>query len=306
MNLEGTAEYLRLATVTNNYKSLTVYDLSGEVLQTFSNTSPSRLDNFLQRIRLTPEIRLSSKVLHQGEEISTIEAIWQPPTVYIAMYVLMVLAMLTAMLHMYLRNLLDKSVLEERVRTRTSELAQSNRILLREIHQKKKTTTILRKSEEQYRQLYREAKNAEEVYRSLIDSSADAILICDLEKRVSYLSATFTALFGWRLEEVKGTRIELFAPHAQEGARRIFNDILHEGLSYQAHEIQAVTKDGQPLDISLSGSRFHDHRGQPTGILFVIRDISLQKRWRNSCSGRSGWKPSALWQAALPMISTTC
>jgi len=278
VNLEGTAEYLRLATVTNRYGNLTVYDPAGSVLQSFSNASSSRLEEAFRRSGLTPEIRLTSPVLHQGRRIGSIEAAWHPPTIYTAIYVMVVLAMLTAVLHLYLRNLFDKAALEERVAARTRELAQSNRILLREIHQKRKTATILRKSEEEYRELYSKAKSAEEVYRSLIDSSADAILICNLNKQVRYLSSTFTALFGWKLDEVKGTVVQLFAPETRETASRIFDEISRLGASYQAYEIEAVTRENEPVDISLSGSRFNDHTGQPNGVLFVIRDISSRKR----------------------------
>jgi len=278
VNIEGTAEYLRLAAAASQYSNLTIYERNGEIFQTLDSGTGAPYQQFFQRLHLTPEIHLRSPIMHQGIDIGTIEAIYHPPTLYTDFYILVLLVMLTAMLHMYLRSLLDKTVLEKRISARTKELAQSNRILLREIHQKKKTSAILRKSEEEYRQLYQEAKSAEEVYRSLINSSADAILICDLDTKVKDLSAAFTALFGWTLDELMGTKITFFAPDEQEAANRIFEDIRENGASYQAHELQALTKTEQLIDISLSGSRFNNHRGHPIGMLFVIRDISYHKR----------------------------
>lgn len=278
MNIEGAAEYLRLATAANGYASLTVNDEHEVIFQTFNNKLPSLLDKFFHFIHLTPEVKLASQVQHNGRTLGSIEAIWHPATIYTDIYVMFVLVLLTVTLHMHIRALLHKTILEERVRSRTDELAQSNRTLLREVHQKKKTALILRKSEEEYRLLYRESKRAEEVYRSLIDSSADAILICDVNRRVEYLSTTFTSLFGWELDEVKGTRLKLFAPEHSEIAENIFSDISESGTSYQAYEIKGVTKDGTLIDLSLSGSRFNDHKGEPTGILFVIRNISNRKK----------------------------
>jgi len=278
VNIESTAEYLRLATTAGRYLNLTVYENRGKIFQTFESGPESRLQQLFRRLHLTPEMHLSSPIRHQGQEIGTIEAIYHPPTLYTNLYMMVLLVMLTAMLHMYLRSLLDKTVLEKRIIDRTKELAQSNRILLREVHQKKKTTAILRKSEEEYRQLYQEAKSAEEVYRSLISSSADAILICDLDTRVKDLSAAFTTLFGWTLDELRGNRIELFAPDEEDTASRIFADIRENGASYQAYELQALTKKEQLIDISLSGSRFNNHQGYPIGMLLVIRDISYHKK----------------------------
>jgi PAS domain S-box-containing protein len=277
-NIESAAEYLRLAAATNSYSSLTVYEQSGTVFQSISSTPTTRLQQILTSVHLTPEIRLAAEVLHQGKTIGIIEAVWHPPTIFTHINVFFILSIITATLHLYLRTNMDKAILEERVRSRTEELAQSNRTLLREIHQKKKTSSILRKSEEEYRELYRESKSAEEVYRSLIDSSADAILICDLEKKVDYLSTTFTDLFGWTLEEVTGRSIDIFAPEEQKEAADIFSDICDNGASYQSYETRAITKDGLVFDISLSGSRYNDHTDNPTGVLFVIRDISYRKK----------------------------
>jgi PAS domain S-box-containing protein len=277
-NIDSAAEYLRLAVATNSYSSLTVYEQSGMVFQSISSTPTARLKKLLISAHLTPEIQLAAQVLHHGNKIGSIKAIWLPSTIFTHIKVLFILTIITATLHLYIRTNMDKAILEERVRSRTEELAQSNRTLLREIHQKKKTSSILRKSEEEYRELYRESKSAEEVYRSLIDSSADAILICDLHQKVDYLSSTFTNLFGWTLEDVTGKSIGFFTPEEQKEAADIFSDIRDNGASYQSYETRAITKDGQYLDISLSGSRYNDHTDNPKGILFVIRDISYRKK----------------------------
>ncbi len=277
-NIESAAEYLRLAVATNSYSTLTVYEQSGMVFESISSNPLTHLQKIFVSAHLTPEIRLAAHVMHQGQKIGTIEAVWLPSTLFTHINVLFILSIITATLHLYLRTTIDKAILEERVRSRTEELAQSNRTLLREIHQKKKTSSILRKSEEEYRELYRESKSAEEVYRSLIDSSADAILICDLEKKVDYLSSTFTRLFGWTLEDVTGRNMDFFSPEGHTDVADIFSDISDNGASYQSYETRAITKDGLIIDISISGSRYNDHTDNPTGVLFVIRDISYRKK----------------------------
>jgi len=53
-------------------------------------------------------------------------------------------------------------------------------------------------------ELFLNGKKAEEVYRSLLHTSADAIVIYDLEGRVNYVNTIFTQIFGWTLEELAG------------------------------------------------------------------------------------------------------
>ncbi|MGD9333817.1 MAG: hypothetical protein PVJ50_02415, partial [Desulfobacterales bacterium] len=59
-------------------------------------------------------------------------------------------------------------------------LSQANTVLQKEIFKREKTEAALRKSQEKNKYLYKKAINAKEVYRSLLHSSADAIVIYDL------------------------------------------------------------------------------------------------------------------------------
>ena len=73
----------------------------------------------------------------------------------------------------------------------------------------------LQVSEEKYKNRYSKTKKSEMIYRSIIDSSADAIAIFDLNGMVKYVSPSFTEVFGWTKEEVEGKRIP-FLPEAEK------------------------------------------------------------------------------------------
>ncbi|MCP3955754.1 MAG: PAS domain S-box protein, partial [Desulfobacterales bacterium] len=70
-------------------------------------------------------------------------------------------------------------------------------------------------SEASYRELYEQSSQSEKLYRSLLNSSADAIVIYNLEGEVQYLNPSFTESFGWRLDELKGQRIP-FVPESEK------------------------------------------------------------------------------------------
>ncbi len=149
---------------------------------------------------------------------------------------------------------------------------------LKDISERKEAEAALRTSEKQYRELYDEAKRAEELYRSLLHSSADAIVIYDLQGMTRYVSPVFTKMFGWALEEVEGEKIPFLPESEREPSLAIIGRLVEKGLSCHGFETRRYTKDGKTIDVSISASRFEDHLGQPAGILVILRDISDRKR----------------------------
>ena len=145
---------------------------------------------------------------------------------------------------------------------------------IRNITERRQAEEKLLESEKKYRVLYEKSRQAEEVYRSLLHTSADAILIYDLDGRVDYLSPAFTTIFGWPLEELKGKRLH-FLPESEKkesmaGIKQIFKD----GKAIQGFETKRYSKNGSLINVSLSGSRFNDAMGNPAGLLVLIRDTS--------------------------------
>jgi two-component system, cell cycle sensor histidine kinase and response regulator CckA len=139
-------------------------------------------------------------------------------------------------------------------------------------------TKALRYNEEKYRQLYNESKKAEAVYSSLINSSADAIVIYDRKGRTKFVSSAFTQLFGWSLDELKGKRIDYVPESEVEKTIVHINDTIQRGIPCQGFETKRFKKDGRLVDVSISASGFTDHQGKLAGMLVILRDISEQKR----------------------------
>ena len=148
----------------------------------------------------------------------------------------------------------------------------------RDITERKKQEQAIRDSEEKYKSLFAESKRAEEVYRSLIHSSADAIVITDLSLKVSYISPSFTQIFGWNLKELEGKNLPYIPESEKDRTNSIFREVIEYETPYHGFETNRYTKNDQLVQVSISISRFDDHEGEPTGLLIIIRDISENKK----------------------------
>ena len=136
----------------------------------------------------------------------------------------------------------------------------------------------LKASEEKYKKLYDESKRAAEVYDSLLHTCADAIIIYDMKQRVIYINPPFTRIFGWEREEVMGKRLDFVPAPVRPVNLAGMARIAENGEAIQGFETQRQLKGGRIIDVSISGSRYNDHTGNPAGILTIIRDISEQKK----------------------------
>jgi PAS domain S-box-containing protein len=150
--------------------------------------------------------------------------------------------------------------------------------IMRDVTDKKMAEDILRESEERNRLLYAEAKRAEEVYRSVLHSSADAVVVYDLNGAAQYVSPAFTRIFGWREDELIGRCITFVPETERERTMAVIKDVLENGTACTGFESRRLTKSGRILEVSISASRYDDHEGRPAGMLAIIRDITETKR----------------------------
>lgn len=138
-------------------------------------------------------------------------------------------------------------------------------------------TWELEKSQAKYRDLYEQASRAEKLYRSLLNSSADAIAIYDLDGKAQYISPSFTELFGWSLEELKGKQIPFVPEPEKESSITEIRRLIQTGEPTRNFQTKRLTKDGRLLDIYISASKYDDNDGNPIGILVILKDVTDTK-----------------------------
>jgi PAS domain S-box-containing protein len=157
-----------------------------------------------------------------------------------------------------------------------------------------------------------EAREAQELLQSIlnaINTSADGIIIYDLDGNVKHVSDSFTRLFGWTKEELLGKRIPFVPESEQEVSLAHINRLIQDGKPVSGFETKRITKDGIILDVSVSSSRYLDHKGEPDGILVILRDItpwkSMQRARQRAVNHLSHelTTPLAIIDASLPKLS---
>ncbi len=149
-----------------------------------------------------------------------------------------------------------------------------------DISDRKQYRERLEASRESYKRLFNQARDQEELYRSLLNCAPDPIVVYDMEGKVKYLNPAHTRLFGWTLEEAEGKRLNTLPEWDRERALSVIRQVVYDGAVNTTHETQRLTKDGRVVDVSISAGRYLDHQGNPAGMVVVLRDISDEKRWR--------------------------
>ena len=124
-------------------------------------------------------------------------------------------------------------------------------------------------------------KRAEEQLTRLaeiVESSDDAILSKDDHGIIQTWNAGANRLFGYRAEEVIGQPITLLLPPERiQEEQQILERILG-GQRVEHLETVRLTKDGSPLDVSVSVSPVRDRDGRIIGASKIIRDITERRR----------------------------
>ncbi len=157
------------------------------------------------------------------------------------------------------------TLLEKKVIERTRDLEKTNRILKLEIEERRAAESNSREKEERY--------------RSLVQSSADAIISIDESQQIIQWNQAATATFGYPPEAVQGKPVSLLIPkHFITTHNDSINNFLNGHPSHilnRAVETEGRTNTGKQVPIELTLSTFKQHKKQI--ITAIIRDISLRK-----------------------------
>ena len=112
-------------------------------------------------------------------------------------------------------------------------------------------------------------------FQNVIEQTNDAVVVVDEKLEVLYWNRSAEGLYGYRCDEVAGTRIAIF-PDAEmlRGVQRMIS----EGKKVVGLETQARTKAGALLDVAITIDGIKDEGDRPVGYSLISTDITERRR----------------------------
>jgi PAS domain S-box-containing protein len=137
--------------------------------------------------------------------------------------------------------------------------------IARDITEKKKMEDRLRESEE--------------YYRTLVDTSPDAIVIVDAGGRITYASQRACGLFAVPTgDDIRGTSVlDFVQPEEARAVEERLAAILSGLALPEIREYRLLRRDRRPFWGEVASSPLQDAKGRRTGLLLVCRDVSQRK-----------------------------
>jgi diguanylate cyclase (GGDEF)-like protein/PAS domain S-box-containing protein len=122
----------------------------------------------------------------------------------------------------------------------------------------------------------RALRDSEERYRRMFHESRDAIYITTADGRFVEMNQAFVELFGWPREELLARDTGVL--YASAADRQRFRDEITRAGFVRDYEMRLLRRDGDPIDVLLSASERRAPDGTLLGYQGIFHDITERKR----------------------------
>jgi len=133
-------------------------------------------------------------------------------------------------------------------------------------------------SQTSYRELYHQSSQREQLYESLLNSTPDAVAICNLKCQITYINPAFSKVFGFFRDDVLEKDAHFFVPASERAKCDAVIEQVLAGQPVSHLETKRINKQGRELDVTLSASCYADHLGKPAGVMMILQDITRSKK----------------------------
>ncbi len=132
------------------------------------------------------------------------------------------------------------SELEDKVQTRTAELAQANKEL--------------------------------KLFFYALDTASDLVIISDMSGQIEYTNRSVLDFSGWENTEVLAKATDIFCADEHYVTNTVIPSLMNQG--YWEDEIEAVQKNGTTFPAFINSTIILDDKQTALGIVYIIRDLS--------------------------------
>jgi PAS domain S-box-containing protein len=122
-------------------------------------------------------------------------------------------------------------------------------------------------------------RESEELYRSLVETSPNAIVLSDLAGNILMVNRRAAEIYGIeRPDEIRGVNAFDFVSPDQRNAALAFSRKLFEEGGVMNQELFLPRKNGPDYPAEINASLVMDQKGNPRGFVAVIRDMTERKK----------------------------
>lgn len=112
----------------------------------------------------------------------------------------------------------------------------------------------------------------------VIEAMVDAVLVVDAEGRITLANSGATQLTNYSREELRGMGVTNLLVDDSSGLRTVTRRRIEDGGVLRREESWVVTKNGERVPVSVTGSPVVDDHGTLQGIVLVARDVREMRR----------------------------
>lgn len=147
------------------------------------------------------------------------------------------------------------------------------------VHRDKKVLCVVSRDISERKHAEETLRNSEEMYRALVRTSPEAIVVSDLEGRITAVSEYAYELYNCESSKdlLGKSSFELIAPEDQERAMMNLKKTLKHGVSRNI-EYTLLKKDGTRYLAELNVALIKDTNEKPKAFISTIRDITESKK----------------------------
>ena len=145
---------------------------------------------------------------------------------------------------------------------------------------------------------------AQSYLAAIVESSDDAIIAKDLDGVITSCNPAAQRLFGYAATELIGQPVRMLIPPDRQYEEDEILARMRRGERIEHFETVRATKDGQPLDISLTVSPVRDESGAIIGVSKIARDITERKRAAAELALQQEWFRVTLGSIGDAVIAT--
>ncbi|HLX95298.1 MAG TPA: PAS domain S-box protein [Verrucomicrobiae bacterium] len=125
-----------------------------------------------------------------------------------------------------------------------------------------------------------ERKQAEQKIReqaALLDKAQDAIIVAELNEKITYWNQSAERIYGWSTAEVMGKDLQevLFHGKPPPELQETIKSVRERGE--WIGELHELTKDGRPVIVQGRSTLIRDEQGRPKSLLIINTDITERK-----------------------------